>query len=107
MPWVVKTGASWRDLPKDYPQYQTCRRRFQQWVEEGVFGKIIEALAKNLQERGGIDVSVDGKFSLAKKGGFLWERLSVVKAPRSWQSRTLMVLFFLWGSNLQILMKSL
>ena len=105
--WIVKTGARWRDLPKDYPPYQTCHRRFQQWVEEGVFGKIIEALAKNLQERGGIDVSVDGKFSLAKKGGFLWERLSEVKVPRSWLSRTLVVLFYLSRSNLQVLMKSL
>ena len=107
--WIVKTGARWRDLPKDYPPYQTCHRRFQQWVEEGVFDKVIEALARDLQERGGIDLSecfIDGTFTLAKKGGFLWERLSGVKAVRSWPSRTLVVLFFLSGSNLQALMKS-
>jgi transposase len=69
--WIVKTGARWRGLPKDYPPYQTCHRRFQAWVEEGVFEKVIEALAKDLQERGGIDMSecfIDGTFSLAKKG---------------------------------------
>lgn len=107
--WIVKTGARWRDLPKDYPPYQTCHRRFQQWVEVGVFDKVIETLAKDLQERADIDMSecfIDGTFSLAKKGGFLWARLSGVKAVRSWQSRTLVVLFFLSGSNLQALMKS-
>ena len=30
--WVLRTGAPWRDLPKRYPPYQTCHRRFQRWV---------------------------------------------------------------------------
>jgi transposase len=33
--WVLGTGAQWRELPKKYPPYQTCHRRFQQWVREG------------------------------------------------------------------------
>lgn len=28
--WVLKTGARWRDLPSQYPPYQTCHRRFQE-----------------------------------------------------------------------------
>lgn len=104
--WIVKTGARWRDLPKEYPPYQTCHRRFQQWVEDGTFDRVIEALARDLQERGGIDMSecfTRGTFSLAKKGGYLWARRSEVRAVRSWQSRMLVVLFFLSGSNLQVL----
>jgi hypothetical protein len=31
--WVLRTGAPWGDLPKRYPPYQTCHRRFQRWVE--------------------------------------------------------------------------
>lgn len=58
--WIVKTDACWRNLPKDYPPYQTCHRRFQLWVEEGVFDKVMEALTRDLQE-------CDGMFSLAKK----------------------------------------
>lgn len=107
--WIVKTGARWRDLPKEYPPYQTCHRRFQQWVEAGVFDTVIETLARDLEERGGIDMSecfIDGTFSLAKKGGYLWEQLSGVKAVRSWQSQTLVVLFYLSQSNLQTLMRS-
>jgi hypothetical protein len=78
-------------------------------VEQGVFDRIIEALCRDLQDRGGIDLSecfIDGTFSLAKKGGYLWERLSVVKAPGSWQSQMLVVLFYLSQSSLPALMKS-
>lgn len=106
--WIVKTGARWKDLPKEYPPYQTCHRRFQAWVEAGVFDRVIEVLARDLQDRGGIDMSecfIDGTFSLAKKGGYVWERLSGVKAARSWQSQTLVVLFYLSQSNPQVLMK--
>ncbi|WP_448518267.1 transposase, partial [Rhodoflexus sp.] len=30
--WVLRTGAAWKDLPDRYPPYQTCHRRYQQWV---------------------------------------------------------------------------
>jgi len=33
--WVLGTGAQWRELPNKYPPYQTCHRRFQQWVRAG------------------------------------------------------------------------
>ena len=26
--WVLRTGAPWHDLPRRYPPYQTCHRRF-------------------------------------------------------------------------------
>ena len=34
--WVLRTGAPWADLPDRYPAYQTCHRRFQQWVRSGL-----------------------------------------------------------------------
>ena len=39
--WVLGTGAQWREMPEKYPPYQTCHRRFQQWVRTG---KLEEAL---------------------------------------------------------------
>jgi transposase len=30
--WVLGTGAQWREVPEKYPPFQTCHRRFQQWV---------------------------------------------------------------------------
>ena len=34
--WILRTGAPWADLPDRYPSYQTCHRRFQQWVQSRV-----------------------------------------------------------------------
>jgi Putative transposase of IS4/5 family (DUF4096) len=34
--WVLRTGAPWADLPEACPSFQTCHRRFQQWVRSGV-----------------------------------------------------------------------
>jgi len=31
--WVLRKGAPWKDLPGRFPPYQTCHRRFQEWVE--------------------------------------------------------------------------
>src|SRR5208282_2466656 len=50
--WVLGTGVQWRELPKKYPPYQTCHRRFQQWVREGKLECILRALAEELHARG-------------------------------------------------------
>jgi len=92
--WVLRTGAPWADLPKRYPPYQTCHRRFQQWTRSGIFEKILSALAEDLCQRGGIDLSegfIDGTFSPAKKGALVWARPNAVKVPKLWALRTLKV----------------
>ena len=86
--WILRTGAPWKDLPQRYPPYQTCHRRFQQWVRQGVFRRILKELAEDLHERGQIDIReafIDGSFSPAKKGVVLSAIRSAGKAPRSWQ----------------------
>jgi len=92
--WILRTGAPWKDLPQRYPPYQTCHRWFQQWVNLGVFKRIAQELVADLYERGQIDIReafIDGSFAPAKKGVLLSARQSVAKAPRSWQSQTLLV----------------
>jgi transposase len=92
--WILRTGAPWQDLPPRYPPYQTCHRRFQQWVRQGVFRSIAHELAQDLFERGGIDIReafIDGTFVPAKKGVLLSARRSAARAPRSWQLQTLLV----------------
>ncbi len=69
--WILRTGAPWKDLPQRYPPYQTCHRRFQQWVKQGIFKRIAQELAEDLYERGQIDIReafIDGSFAPAKKG---------------------------------------
>src|SRR5215510_11911594 len=51
--WILRTGAPWADLPERYPSYQTCHRRFQQWVRSGFMRGVLEALAEDLHVRGG------------------------------------------------------
>ena len=92
--WILRTGALWKDLPQRYPPYQTCHRRFQQWVGQGVFQRIAQELVEDLNERGKIDIReafIDGSFAPAKKGVLLSARQSAARAPRSWQSQTLLV----------------
>ena len=92
--WILRTGAPWHDLPERYPPYQTCHRRFQRWNEEGVLEEVLRALAEDLKERGGLDLSecfVDATFAGAKKGGGRWERPSGARARSSWHWRTLLV----------------
>ena len=81
-------------MPKRYGAYQTVHRRFQNWVRSKLLEQVLLAVAEDLKERGGLDLSeafVDGSFAPAKKGGSVWERLSGVRAPRSWQLQTAMV----------------
>jgi len=71
--WVLGTGAQWREMPEKYPPYQTCHRRFQQWVRNGKLGRALKLLAGHLHERGKLNLEeafVDATFASAKKGGF-------------------------------------
>src|SRR5829696_2869161 len=82
--WVLRTGAPWKDLPGRYPSYQTCHRRFQRWVNNGTLRRVLKALARDLQARGGLDLSetfIDGTFASAKKKGAVSGRPSGAKGP--------------------------
>ena len=93
--WILRTGAQWSELPNRYPPYQTCHRYFQAWGDDGVLRRILEALAKDLRERGRIDLSqeafIDGSFAGAKKGDLVLGRPSAARGRRSWQLQTAMV----------------
>jgi transposase len=39
--WVMYSGASWSTLPRKYPSYQTCHRRFKTWHDSGVLGRVM------------------------------------------------------------------
>jgi transposase len=102
--WVLRTGAAWQDLPDRYPSPATCHRRFQEWRREGVLEKILQTLARDLKERGDLDLSecfIDGFFVVAKKGAGQWERPNGAKVRRSWRWQTAMV--FLSPFTLKVL----
>jgi transposase len=92
--WVLRTGAPWADIPDRYPSYQTCHRRFQQWVRSGIVRGVLEALAEDLQAQGRLDVReafIDASFAPAKKGDRKSAKQNVAKERRSWRWQSAMV----------------
>lgn len=44
--WMARSGARWRDLPASFGPYQTVKRRYYRWIENGTIAGIFQALAK-------------------------------------------------------------
>ena len=69
--WVLRSGARWKDLPRNFPSPPTCWRRFKEWTEAGIWARAWARLLRKLDRQGRIDWSesmADGTFSSAKKG---------------------------------------
>jgi transposase len=85
--WILRTGARWKDLPKEYPSSTTCWRRLQQWERKDVWLTLWRAFLSQLDEAGQLDWSeafMDGTFSPAKKGGLAWETHAKVRGQSAW-----------------------
>jgi transposase len=83
--WILGTGAQWRELPRKYPPYQTCHRRFQQWVRDGKLEEILRLLATELHARGQLPLDegfIDASFTGAKKRGSRWVLPSAGKGTK-------------------------
>jgi transposase len=84
--WVLGTGAQWRELPEKYPPFQTCHRRFQQWIRSGKLEEALRLLARRLHEQGKLKLEeafVDATFASAKKGALPSVPPVAARAPRS------------------------
>jgi transposase len=106
--WVLRTGAPWADVPNQYPPYQTCHRRFQQWVRSRVMRGVLEALALERKVRGVLDgkeAFIDGSFAPAKKGDRKSGKRSVAREPRSWRLQPATGYRCLFVSKAPLLMK--
>ena len=69
--WVLRSGARWKDLPRSFPSYVTCCRRFFEWSSAGVWDQAWRRLLEQLDRRGDVDWEqgfADGTFAPAKKG---------------------------------------
>ena len=82
--WAL--GRQWRELPEKYPPFQTCHRRFQQWVRNGKLEEALRLLARHLHERGQLNLEeafVDATFASAKKGASPSAPPAAARARRS------------------------
>lgn len=70
--WVLRTGARWQDLPKEYGDDSTANRRLIEWQALGVWDTIWQAGLQTADEQGLLDLSqtnLDATFAPAKGGG--------------------------------------
>ncbi len=57
--WIMRTGAPWRDLPERFGNWITVYQRFRRWTERGVFARVFDSVAAQLDLS---DAMVDGTF---------------------------------------------
>ena len=85
--WVLRTGARWKDVPREYASPSTCWRRLRDWEEQDVWRDAWRAFLAELDDKGQLDWSeafADGSFAPAKKGGSQSERPSGARARSGW-----------------------
>ena len=70
--WRARIGFPWRDVPKDFGNWNTIFKRFRRWAKAGVFERLFEAVNGEFDlEYALIDgtvVQVQQKASGAKRG---------------------------------------
>ena len=49
--YQLKNGCQWRDLPIDYPNWQTVYSQFRRWKMAGRWEKALAELAKSEREK--------------------------------------------------------
>lgn len=70
--WVLRSGARWQDVPRQYGSPTTCWRRLVTWQLIGTWTRIWQALLASLDAQDRLRWSqafLDGSFVPAKKGG--------------------------------------
>ena len=48
--YQLKNGCQWRDLPTDFPNWQTVYSQFRRWQLDGTWQKVLAALARRERE---------------------------------------------------------
>lgn len=86
--WRVRTGVPWRDLPDRFGAWKTVYNRFDRWSKRGIWKRIFEELAIEVDEAGSLlDATIVRAHQDAAggKGGsdaIIWAALEEVFRPR-------------------------
>ncbi len=98
--WILRSGARWKDLPREFPSSSTCWRRLNDWEEAGIWLKIWRIFLGELDEQGRLsweETFADGSFAPAKKGARVSEKPNVERVQSGWWWQAAKV--FLWEYN--------
>jgi putative transposase len=49
--YQLKNGCQWRDLPSDFPKWQTVYSQFRRWRLDGTWEEVLTTLSKTERER--------------------------------------------------------
>ena len=55
MLWLDRTGAPWRDLPREYGPWQTVATRFYRWRRAGIWDQVLAELQRQGDAVGELD----------------------------------------------------
>lgn len=81
----LKTGITWRDMPPIFGTKSTLHKRFQEWVDAGVFDKINEEALKLYEHKIKIRnkrMAADGSYARSPKGGFSPVRIQQIAVKK-------------------------
>jgi transposase len=45
--WIARSGAPWRDLPKEFGSWNSVYQRFARWQKSGVWDRVFAELAED------------------------------------------------------------
>lgn len=57
--WILKTGAPWRDLPKEFGSWQTVYKRFAKWTRISAWKKLFDRFVKDEDKESSM---IDGSY---------------------------------------------
>ena len=85
--WVLRTGAQWKAVPREFGPKSTVHARFQEWVQTGAFTRAWALLLAEYDDEVGLDLhwnAADGclvKAPLGKKGGLVRRKRPAATPP--------------------------
>lgn len=82
----LKTGIAWRDMPPVFGTKSTLHRRFQEWVDAGIFDRIQKEALKLYEHKVKIRnkrMAMDGTQTRAPRGGFSPAQIQRIVAKKA------------------------
>lgn len=73
--WVLEKGVRWKQMPDNYPQYQTCRNYFYEWSKQGTMKQVVTLLIKTTPD---LQQNKILKYSNAKIGCISKKKVSAI-----------------------------